>query len=220
MNPIKHFIITRFNVAFKKGPDVTGKSKAGLAWLNRRFELFHKYYVPSIKNQWNKNFEIIFVCDPQSSPTTLQELGNFGTTITCSIKDWFSSIKTPAITSRLDSDDALHMCYTEYVQQYFSDKQENCLADIIPAFYIEETGRTGTFQKSYPTQFISMLSIDNKANCYSREHGAMKKVCSNYHVINHFYGALHVIHGTNLTDKKRMFPNFKDIDLTDYGLKI
>jgi hypothetical protein len=175
--------------------------------------------VPSIQNQHNKNFEIIFACHPNSSATILEELGNFGSTIVCSIDQWFKSIKVPAIISRLDSDDALHMHYTKYVQDYFRDKNEDCIFDVVPAFYLVDSGKAGIFKKPYPTQFLSMLSTSHKHYCCSREHGAMKKVCSNYYQQDDFYGALHIIHGKNLTDKNKMFTNFKDINLEDYGIK-
>ena len=116
--PIKHYILTRFNVA-SPGREQAIRLRPG--WLAGRFELFEKYCLPSVASQTIKEFEWIIFFDNTTSDhfrekiITLQKVFPFRAEFT-HLSD-MREIAPQAVrknhsanwllTSRLDSDDIL-----------------------------------------------------------------------------------------------------------------
>ena len=54
---VQHFLLTRFNLKLKEWQTTKqGESVGSELWLTKRFELFRKYCLPSVKQQTNQNF--------------------------------------------------------------------------------------------------------------------------------------------------------------------
>jgi hypothetical protein len=115
---VKHFLLTRFNVA-SLGREQAIRLRAG--WLAGRFDLFRKYCLPSVAAQTRQDFEWIVLFDEQTPDEYRRAISDFqkvysfraeftghfemdkiAPQIMCSIEDadWL-------LTTRLDSDDIL-----------------------------------------------------------------------------------------------------------------
>lgn len=219
---IKHYILTRFNCKMggAKKLDITGRTKEGIIWLDRRLELFHKYYLPSINQQTCKNFKIVFLSNSESPQSLIDELSNHGQVIFSDFTQWFKEQPLPIITTRLDSDDCLHKDFVEKVQRKCGAGGVEQLVDIKPAYLIVKGGATGFISSRRPSQFITSYSTTHERFCCSTEHPKMREFFRQYEVLD-FFGALHIIHGTNLADKESRFQkNRRHINLEDYGIKL
>jgi hypothetical protein len=130
-----HYLITRFNVPVTNWEkDKAGNRVLDQAWLDERFGLFRKYCVPTIANQFQKNFIWLIYCDVNTSPgylaTIRQAVSEIpGATIRL-VNDFDHLLKdlrqllaenpTPfIITSRVDNDDGLGPQFIKEVQMDF-----------------------------------------------------------------------------------------------------
>lgn len=108
-------------------------------WLFERIEIYKKFCLPSILNQSNKNFEWFFYIDsetPEKARTCLEKefapfpfikllahhFDSFNITkqLKSDIDKYLGSDFDYLISSRVDTDDMLHMNYIKYVQNRFS----------------------------------------------------------------------------------------------------
>lgn len=136
-----HYLIIRFSINLNE-TDTFKRERDPLnpVYLERRFALFTKYCLPSLKNQTNKNFILILVIDPNLSSEYREKLkkltkncgfntqlveygGNFelDNLLNCNEIDMMK--KTQSITgkkyictTRLDDDDSLNPNYFNYAQ--------------------------------------------------------------------------------------------------------
>lgn len=127
MSNIKHIILTRFNVA---SPGREEKIRLRSGWLDRRFQLFEDYCLPSVAYQTVSDFEWIIFFDAKTpspyrkriellrerfpfSPeyTEIFEMRNVAPLIASrrNSEDWL-------LTTRLDSDDVLGMDFVHRVR--------------------------------------------------------------------------------------------------------
>lgn len=136
MNPFEHFILTRFNVPLKA--DLPAGEKAGphrgldAGWLTRRFDLFERVCLPSLQRQTQGAFQWLVFLD-WATPVAFKERmaaltvrHEFLRPVFCSAFDEeivLAEIRRREesgkirITTRLDSDDALHPRMIELVQE-------------------------------------------------------------------------------------------------------
>lgn len=219
---MNHYIITRYNYPFKiiRGIDLVGATDDGKKWLKNRENLFDKYYIPSIENQSCKNFELVFFCHKDSPKYLIDKLESYGTVVYDPIKVWFQKIETPVITTRLDSDDSLHKDFVFNIQENFKFVNYDKILDIMPVYYVVETGQAYTVPCGCPTRFISTISFSHERFSCSTEHPKMRKIFDRFKRLN-FKGALHIIHGTNSSDGINKIRNGTKvtINMADYGLQ-
>lgn len=131
-----HFILTRFNIKIFEA-DKTGKSVQTKEWLDKRFELFEKYCLPSIMNQSDDNFCWIILFDkdtpieykerisnyPQlikplylTEEEALDYVGYYRETVTRLVLESVGKGSVKILTTYLDNDDMLHRDYIKHVQ--------------------------------------------------------------------------------------------------------
>ena len=71
---IHQLLLTRFNI---RTPTVGYTQDQSPEWLERRFELFSHYCVPSVAAQVEEEFDWIVFCDPWTAPETLDRIRAF-----------------------------------------------------------------------------------------------------------------------------------------------
>lgn len=125
---MQHFVITRFNIA-SEGREAAIRNSAG--WLDRRFDLFETYCLPSMAAQSVKAFHWLVYFD-EATPTPYYErivrarqsidfeprfVGPFGQALVAGdIAKRTSRNAGLILTSRLDNDDAVAMDFIERIQ--------------------------------------------------------------------------------------------------------
>lgn len=135
MKPFAHFILTRFNVPLKPDPSSGPEPvRKGLdpAWLARRFDLFERVCLPSLDRQTEGAFQWLVFMD-WATPVAFKERmaaltvhNGFLRPVYCSqFTDEIALMEVRRreeaggvrVTTRLDSDDALHPRMIENVQE-------------------------------------------------------------------------------------------------------
>jgi len=139
MKKIKHFIITRFNISQSFQCKARQPEKRLLEknleseYLRKRFEIFRKYTLNSIKQQTNQNFDWIVLFHAQTPVEFLEQIkeikqqydrfipmflqGNEMFEVNRYIEENSNDCDF-YITSRIDNDDAYAIDYIERIQQY------------------------------------------------------------------------------------------------------
>lgn len=131
-----HFLITMFNL---KGISSELSHKDWECWNMYRFDFFQKYTLPSVLNQSNKNFKWLIYFDASTPKNILEKIkllniisfihikfedgiDSFMSNYSNTIKSYINDKSQWVITSRMDSDDALHKDVIKTIQQNFFPK--------------------------------------------------------------------------------------------------
>src|SRR5690554_3720409 len=136
----KHFLFTRVNIGYIERAGALGIVSRD--WLQDRLALFYHYCLPSVVNQSNKNFTWLLYFDrrtPQDVIATVEEklvgldfielsfkAESFGLLRESVIRDVSIRLKnntTHIITSRLDTDDMIHVDFIDSVQRLFQGQK-------------------------------------------------------------------------------------------------
>ncbi|MGY6522406.1 MAG: glycosyltransferase [Mongoliitalea sp.] len=229
----KHVLITRFNIFYKT--KMAEKGYDPEIWLNERFEIFQQFCFPSIINQSSKNFYWFIYLDsetPESIFTQLHKMTSPFKFIRLIEKKFsvfslrpylnedinlmFSDDFQFLITSRVDTDDMLHMDFIAKIQQNFQN-QEYCALNFNKGYiYDIDTGVTSvTIHRQNP--FISLIekkSEEGFKTVFHKIHISYKgdplKIeisnsipmwCMSVHGLNvstGFYGKINKFHQPNL----------------------
>ena len=120
----KHFIITRFLcINFNH----TNEELFSDAWLQNAFKLTKSHFIPTLENQTNRNFEVVFLIHDDIPFEKVEALERINTSVRSHIirsknLDGFLNTykdKTDLlITSRLDYDDNIHKSVVDDIQRY------------------------------------------------------------------------------------------------------
>ena len=132
---LQHLILTRFSL---RSASVGFRSEWEDGWLEQRLELFERYCLPSMLAQTSQAFTWLVFCDPSTPADVVERLSGYSERITVAECRRVSSIrgKHPddlrnlsrfidperkvIISTRLDSDDALHRGAVEQIQRHAS----------------------------------------------------------------------------------------------------
>jgi hypothetical protein len=117
---LQHLLLTRFAVKWT-GAGFSGEFPPG--WLESRFALFEHYCLPSILQQTTSNFLWLLLVHDGFEQVHADRLAGYSERIRVvrdpfRIQDWLQPAVDCLITTRLDSDDALHQGALLHVQRY------------------------------------------------------------------------------------------------------
>lgn len=135
MDEIKHFILTRYNVA-SPGREQALRLKPG--WLDKRFDLFKEFCLPGVASQTRKDFEWIIFFDRQTPKDYMDRIQALQSVFPFRIEytDLFEMNKICPqlvaerggaewlLTTRLDSDDILAVDFVERLRGGLKPKTE------------------------------------------------------------------------------------------------
>lgn len=127
-----HIIITRFNLDFEDDPQARCLQPE---WLEKRFDLFETYCLPSVLQQTCQNFTWVILSSDATPTQYKKRLLSYQTNnihiIFCpKYKDTeihllyqkigyqYAQNYHFLVSTRLDNDDMLHACFIEKIQQY------------------------------------------------------------------------------------------------------
>jgi hypothetical protein len=138
----RHFLITRFNLRIsgaEMSKDKSGNEVLTAEWLERRFSLFMNYCLPSVINQFNRNFLWLIYFD-ESTPEVFRYKNQlledkypdilkivYADRYDAFLKRYSSDILSlcpqnlsHVITTRLDNDDIIHSGFIDRIQNQFA----------------------------------------------------------------------------------------------------
>jgi len=219
---ICHIILTRFNL-----PSGGRESKIRQSpnWLENRFQLFEKYCLPSVVNQSNSNFNWFIYFDKDTPEPFYSRAKQYEQQYPSVSLFWESDApinkirshilklarsntagtNTTLLTTRLDSDDALHNDFIDTLQKYAQQIDLGTSNRVLnyPDGLIINNGRTyAHHDESNP--FASLLEPLSQAiqTVWQYPHTQLHK----FGPIQQMYEAamwLQVIHGNNVSNRTR-----------------
>lgn len=211
-----HFLVTRVNLGYLEGKEFENFNKE--EWLDYRLDLFYKYAFPSVVNQTNKNFQwwIYFdISTPEIYKFKINEQlkghkfisifykkGSFGDLVIHlknDLKLTLSSNIKYLITTRIDSDDLIHMDIVDKIQDKFKNQKFASINFNRGFVYDVSTGvLASAINLSNP--FISLIEQVHNFNfrtVYCQEHSRFIKQNKHLQVSNKVPLWCMTIHGTN-----------------------
>lgn len=236
-----HFILTRFNIKIFKA-DKTGKSVQTKEWLDKRFELFEKYCLPSVMNQSDKNFCWVILFDKDTPieykerisnysqlirPLYLSEeeasdyVGYYRKAVTRLVQESVGNEVVKILTTYLDNDDMLHKDYINYVQQ----KSQSITAETVFSFdyglqYFTELN-FATLIKYSNNHFLTLCEFFNgeglaKTVQYYRHYyiETYKDLIVEHDRVNKGMW-VEVVHADNIDNDVKMTLDYKKYNLSD-----
>ncbi len=213
---IKHLILTRFNVA-SPGREQAIRLKPG--WLEKRFQLFKDYCLPSVAYQTNKNFEWIIFFDEKTPAEYMEKIKSLQSVFPFRIEytSLFDMSKICPqlvseradtkwlLTSRLDTDDILAIDFIERLQNSL-EPLESKVINFPNGLILSLTGKKPALytdiDKSSP--FVSLLEpfTDNIDTIWKKVHREVDEIAP----MVQLGGApawLQIIHGDNIANRVR-----------------
>ena len=154
---VEHFVLTRFNLAinFECGKRSDSLVPTKEPWLDeeylwKRFEVFEKYTVPSLKNQTDSEFKWIVMFHEKTPEKYIKrieklmsemrqfypiflsdiECNNIGETITRIIEKMNCSNRA-VITTRIDNDDAVHVSFIQRIKENCFGAENNTVISFV-----------------------------------------------------------------------------------------
>lgn len=213
---MSHFFLSRFNA--RPSDPLQRKKNLWLneEWLESRLDLSRRFFRPSLENQTRKDFLTVVALDKQTPAEIVRFFKEFSSVFFGQIQDY--PFPPRAITTRLDSDDAICSRFVEKIYELFTKagkRETPVLVDWDTAQLNVSTGEI--FKVDRPannSQFVSVINSTKKAFCYSTAHTNMPQLFAKQHRFNEI-GGLQTVHGSNILTK---IPKGKKIklDLKDY----
>ena len=210
-----HAILTRFNLA-TPGQESTLRNRMG--WLERRFDLFEQYCLPSMAAQTERNFRWIVLFD-ENTPQAFRDRIDADRRICDFIphftglfpaEGWLQAVREHVIepsewllTTRLDNDDALSLDHVMRLHTAVSGRPPRRGAFNFTRGYILDGGRLYALEHPRNAFFSWLEPFDPDARTASSiahmkidQHGPVVQIPGP--------GAwLQVIHGENVSNKVR-----------------
>jgi hypothetical protein len=218
--PFTHLVLTRFSI---RSSGVGYKRQWNDAWFDRRLELFEQHCLPSMLGQTSQDFTWLVFCDPVTPPGVIERLRALSDKITIADCRAYTSVRGKApddlrdldkfvapgsevvITTRLDSDDALHRSAIELVQRHaapFKDSVDPVLLHSFPLGCKLDIGDRRLYRTRYQQNaFLSLLERagNNVEGVMIDSHTRLEKRCPLTRDFS-ILGWMQVLHGTNVSN--------------------
>jgi hypothetical protein len=221
----KHFVLTRYNLSIRGRPQwVSSKQNLDPVWLEKRYRLFEQYTLPSLAKQSTKNFTWFLMVHPSTPSDYLTRLRKAlqATAINFYLwshtTDWIvhrseepswrkfliqavGEHVTHLITTRIDSDDAIHSKFVGEVQQAFSD-QDRMFLEFENGYILEQ--QTGSLYRTsrLSNPFVSLIErkTPDLSTVFCGDHAKLREI-GKFKSLDARPSWMQVNHGTNLSNK-------------------
>jgi len=218
--PVRHFIITRFNL---RGPDDTPSSAKMIdeAYLAQRLELFERFCLPTVRSQTEQDFKWLVLFADQTPEPVKARVARYAadwpnlvpvylprgasTVGPLVVRPYLDATPQTLITTRLDNDDGLARDYVAKVQRHAATGERLVLQ--FPAGYVWHDGRIYLDRQEHNafTTLVEPLAQGNASEfntIYKGSHSDIARLGRLVDVDDE-PGWLQVIHGTNLENYVR-----------------
>ena len=215
---VSHFVLTRFNIA-SEGREEAIRNSPG--WLERRFELFETYCLPSMAAQTINTFRWLIYFD-EGTPQAFREriaraqqvlpfealfVGPFDMTMT----KGDVAARTPAacrrvVTTRLDNDDAVSIDFLERIRTHASESVDGTVLNFPDGVALRKGFPHTARDKSNP--FASLVDSRERGNViWAVNH----RLLTQRFTVRQIEGErvwMQVVHGENVSNrlKGRLIP--------------
>lgn len=208
---IDHFILTRFNIA-SAGREAPIRNSPG--WLERRFDLFERFCLPSVAAQTRTDFKWLIYFDentPDPFRTRIVEaqkmvpfkalfVGPFAASMAAQdLKRWTDPNSTRVLTTRLDNDDAISRDFFQLTVNAAQRLEDGTIINF-PSGVALKRGRV--YSATDPSNpFTSLIeSADAARSIWAAPH---TELAARFPIIQESAEPcwLQVVHGENVTNR-------------------
>ncbi len=188
-----HVIVTRFSVPRPQDPHHSA-SHADESWLERRLELFHSFFVPSVGRL---GVPVVLMCSVSSAPAVADALADLAWVAVVEQDDWYGGWEgEPNQTlTRLDSDDAVHEKWFEAVDEVAGDVEVCFTRDFLR--YDLTHRKLSAYSRAVPSP---LAAFKGGRNPYAGDHAQLEKRYRARHIEGAYL--LQVFHGGNVSSRR------------------
>jgi len=207
-----HVIVTRF--AVPREEPATATLYRDRAWLERRLDLFRRFFVPSVEPL---GVPAVLLCGAAAAGFVAERIADLPW-VRVEVQDrWRGgwSGGPERIVTRMDSDDALHHGWFEAVERAPEAAEVLITREFLR--YDLERGRLHRYRRREPS---ALAAFRRDLNPYRHDHKHLER----HHRVHEIAGAylLQVVHGDNLSNRRpswwRLDRRVPKARLAEFGL--
>ena len=186
---MEHVVVTRFSVP-RPADSATAGRHAEREWLEERFSLFRRFYVPSVGRL---GVPAILLCSSESAPLVADALGDLTWARVVVQDSWYGGWtgRPDQVLTRLDSDDALHEGWFRQVEAADPDAEVVCSRCFLRLHL--RKGKAYRYRRRVPSP---LAAFRGGANPYAHDHEELPRHYRSAEVCGAYL--LQVAHGGNL----------------------
>lgn len=190
---MRHVIVTRFSVPRNQDPS-TADRHLDAKWLDRRFELFRRFFVPSVSRL---QVPVILLCSKESAPRVTAHVSDLDWADVVVQDHWYGgwSGERGQIVTRMDSDDAVHEGWLVAVEAAPAGTEVCCTREFLR--YDISTARLCAYSRREPSPLAAFL---DGRNPFADDHARLDERYR-VHDIDGPY-LLQVFHGGNVSSRR------------------
>lgn len=209
---VRHVIVTRFSVPRPQDP-ATARCHAEREWLDRRLDLFRRFFVPSVERL---GVPTVLLCSQESAPKVGRAIEDLRWAEVV-VQDEWNGGWTGApdqILTRLDSDDAVHEGWFRAIEGAPSDVEVHCTKRFLRLDI--ETGRLRAYRRSHPSPLAAFRDGRNPFAC---DHSELERSYRTSTLKGPYL--LQIYHGGNLSSRrpKLLLPAVARKRLAEFGIE-
>jgi hypothetical protein len=190
---MRHVIVTRFSVPRPQDPASAQKHR-DRAWLDRRLELFRRFFVPSVSRL---EVATVLLCSTDSATYVGDSVVDLKWVEVVVQDDWYGGWNgaDEQTVTRIDSDDAVHIRWLEAVAAAPADAEVCCTREFLR--YDASTGRLCAYSRREPSP---LAAFRGGLNPFAHDHAELDLHYRLYDIPGPYL--LQVFHGGNVSSRR------------------
>jgi hypothetical protein len=209
---MRHVVVTRFSVPRPQDPALADRHQER-AWLDRRLELFFRFFVPSVSRL---EVPAVLLCSSKSAAYVDEKVSGLDWIEVAAQDDWYGGWigDDDQIVTRVDSDDAIHRDWLAAVEAAPVDSEVCCTRNFLR--YDISTGKLCAYTRREPSP---LAAFRNGRNPFAQDHSGLDRFFRVHDIVGPYL--LQVFHGGNLSSRRpSWFRRRLPLDrLEAYGLR-
>lgn len=227
-NNCVHFLVTRFNLRNAWTMDKNKVPTQTEEWLEKRFEMFEKYCLPSVAAQTNRNFTWLCLFDDQTPPRFRERIERYrkvspefrpvffsaeqaaatGDNVRDTIKEILGqkNIKPAYLaTTNLDNDDALSVYAVGELQKSMTGTEGMHIYSLLYGYQYLCDARFAVKMRYYNNHFLTLYEpFDQAKTIFTYRHGNAAKHVPTIYIRTDMGMWIEFVHDNNVSNGYRV----------------
>jgi hypothetical protein len=190
---MRHVIVTRFSVPRPQDP-ATAERHCDPLWLDRRLELFRRFFVPSVSRL---EVPAVLLCSTESADYVESRVDDLAWVGVVVQDEWYGGWTgdEDQVVTRMDSDDAIHHGWSAAVETAPADAEVCCTRDFLR--YDLSTGKLCSYSRREPSP---LAAFRGGRNPFAHDHAGLLQHYRVHDVEGPYL--LQVFHGGNVSSRR------------------
>jgi hypothetical protein len=190
---MRHVFVTRFSVPRPQAPALADLHRER-AWLDRRLELFFRFFVPSVGRL---EAPAVLLCSSSSAAYVGEKVGGLDWVEIVVQDEWYGGWigDDDQIVTRMDSDDAVHQNWLAAVEAAPVESEVCCTRDFLR--YDISTGKLCAYTRREPSP---LAAFRNGRNPFAHDHSGLDRFYRVHNIGGPYL--LQVFHGGNVSSRR------------------